>query len=243
MGHLLCLMGIVSQKQMHKFEKEAGQIGKASFKYAWVLDEGDDERARGVTIDVCVKHFETEARRFTILDAPGHKDFVPNMLQGAVQADVALLVADTSHFDSGFERGGQTKEHLQLVRALGVSHVLVVINKLDTHNWKQHVFEDIKRKLHTFITGPDCGFKEHLVSYVPLSGFTGENMKERKAEELKAWYDGPTLIEALNGLPCPKRPSPDSPFRMPIADLYRSGTNCILSGRVEADTLICKTRM
>lgn len=237
MGHLLCLVGTVSSKQLHKFEKESKQMGKASFAFAWVLDEGDDERQRGVTIDVCVKHFETKSRRFTILDAPGHRDFVPNMLQGAVQADVALLVADVSHFEAGFDRGGQTKEHLQLVRSLGLSQVLVAVNKLDTCDWDQKVFESVKEKLHNFIVGPECGFKEANVQYIPLSGFSGENMMERKEEKLKSWWDGPTLLEALDQLAPPTRPPADGPLRICVSDLYRSGANSCISGKVESGTV------
>lgn len=240
MGHLLCKVGNVSTKQLHKFEKESKQIGKASFAFAWVLDEGEDERQRGVTIDVCVKHFETSARRFTILDAPGHRDFVPNMLQGAVQADVALLVADVSHFEAGFERGGQTKEHLQLVRFLGISHIVVAVNKLDTCDWSQKVFENIQNELQTFITGPDCGFKAKDVTYVPMSGFTGENMLERTVEGLK-WWTGPTLIEALDQLPLPARAPASRPLRLAVADLYKSTmpglSGTCLSGKVEAGTI------
>mmetsp|Transcript_22097 Transcript_22097/g.75761 ORF Transcript_22097/g.75761 Transcript_22097/m.75761 type:complete len:619 (+) Transcript_22097:54-1910(+) len=236
MGHLLCLVGTVSSKQLHKFEKESKQIGKASFAFAWVLDEGEDERERGVTIDVCVKHFETKARRFTILDAPGHRDFVPNMLQGAVQADVALVVVDVSHFEAGFDRGGQTKEHLQLARSLGISQLVVAVNKLDTCGWDQNVYESIKGRLHAFITGPDCGFKAASVSYIPLSGFSGENMLERKEEAL-AWWDGPTLIEALDQLAPPPRPPADGPLRVCVSDLYRQGANSCLSGKVESGSI------
>lgn len=236
MGHLLCLVGNVSSKQLHKFEKESKQLGKASFAFAWVLDEGTDERERGVTIDVCVKHFETKERRFTILDAPGHRDFVPNMLQGAVQADVALLVVDVSHFEAGFDRGGQTKEHLQLVRSLGLSQILVCVNKLDTCDWDSNVYESIKEKLHFFITGPECGFKGNL-QYVPLSGFTGENMLERKEAKLSSWWKGPTLVEALNELTVPPRPPADGPLRICISDVYRTGASSCISGKVEAGTV------
>jgi len=237
MGHLLCLVGNVSSKQLHKFEKESKQMGKASFAFAWVLDEGEDERQRGVTIDVCVKHFETKSRRFTILDAPGHRDFVPNMLQGAVQAEVALLVVDVSHFEAGFDRGGQTKEHLQLVRSLGISQLVVAVNKLDTCEWDQQVFESVKSRLHAFIVGPECGFKAAGVSYIPLSGFSGENMLERKAEALSSWWTGPTLIEALDQLQPPPRPPADAPMRICISDLYKSGSSSVASGKVEAGTV------
>lgn len=236
MGHLLCLVGTVTAKTLHKFEKESKQIGKASFAYAWVLDEGQDERERGVTIDVCVKHFATENRRFTILDAPGHRDFVPNMLQGAVQADAALLVADVSHFESGFDRGGQTKEHLQLIRSLGINNLVVAVNKLDTCNWSQEVYEDIKGRLHTYITGSECGYKSSAVRYVPLSGFTGENMLERKESAL-SWWTGPTLLQALDQLPPPARPPSNGPLRVVISDLYRTGSNSVASGKVEAGAI------
>lgn len=236
MGHLLCLVGTVTQKTLHKFEKESKQMGKASFAYAWVLDEGQDERERGVTIDVCVKHFATENRRFTILDAPGHRDFVPNMLQGAVQADAALLVADVSNFDSGFERGGQTKEHLQLIRSLGIANLIVAVNKLDTHDWSEDVYNTIKERLHSFIVGSECGFKKNSVSFLPLSGFTGENMLERKEQAL-SWWKGPTLLEALDQLPPPTRPPASGPLRVCISDFYKTGNNICTSGKVEAGAL------
>merc|ERR1712150_264313 len=159
-----------------------------------------------------------------------------NMIQGAVQADVALLVADTSHFDAGFDRGGQTKEHLQLVRSLGISHVLVAVNKMDTCKWSQQVYEETKSKLHAFIVGPECGFKETSVSYIPLSGFSGENMLERKEEAL-GWWTGPTLIQALDLLPVPPRQSATGPLRIVISDLYKAGANTCVSGKVEAGTV------
>lgn len=236
MGHLLCLVGEVSSKQLHKFEKESKEMGKASFFYAWVLDEGDDERSRGVTIDVCVKHFKTTARQFTILDAPGHRDFVPNMVHGAVQADVAILVVDVSHFEAGFERGGQTKEHMQLIRALGISNVVVAVNKLDTCGWDQQVYEEIKRRVHDYIVGPEVGYKASSVQYVPLSGFSGENMLERKEPKL-AWWTGPTLIQALDQLPPPPRPPTTAPTRLCVSDVYRSGANTSVSGKVVSGTI------
>lgn len=237
MGHLLCKVGVISSKQLHKFEKESKQIGKASFAFAWVLDEGEDERARGVTIDVCVKHFETKSRRFTILDAPGHRDFVPNMLQGAVQADVAMLVVDISHFEAGFDRDGQTKEHLQLIRSLGIQHVVVAMNKLDTCAWDQKVYDNIRYRLHDYIVGSQVGFKEENVHYVPLSGFTGENMVERTSDKLKAWWSGPTLVEALDQLPAPPRPPSSAPLRFCISDVYRSGSNTCVAGKIVAGSL------
>jgi len=159
------------------------------------------------------------------------------MVQGAVQADVALLVTDSSSFEAGFERGGQTKEHLQLVRALGISNVVVAINKLDACKWDEKVFENIKMRLHDYITGPEVGFKEDSVQYIPLSGFSGENMMERKEPALSAWWKGPTLVEALDRLPAPPRPSSTAPLRLCVSDVYKSGANTCLSGKVESGTV------
>jgi len=150
---------------------------------------------------------------------------------------VALLVADVSHFEAGFDRGGQTKEHLQLVRSLGISQVVVAINKLDTCDWSQDTYEKYKAVLHAFIVGPECGFKASSVQYIPLSGHAGENMLERKEPKLSAWWDGPTLIQALDRLPPPPRPDASRPLRMPVSDLYKSGSNITASGKIESGTL------
>lgn len=175
--------------------------------------------------------------------APGHADFVPNMLQGAVQADVALLVADVSHFESGFTRGGQTKEHLQLVRMLGISQVVVAVNKLDTCNWDKKIYEDIKSKLLVFMCGRDCAFKEEDLIFVPLSGFTGENVMERKDPDLLKWWTGPTLVEAFDQLATPKRQPADGPLRIPISDLHKTGANSCASGKIQSGTLTAGQRI
>lgn len=173
-------LGSVSSKVMHKYEQESKKLGKQSFAYAWVLDESNEERERGITMDVGQNRFETKTKNVTLLDAPGHKDFIPNMIIGAYQADVAVLVinATRGEFEAGFESSigglGQTREHAMLVRSLGVSQIAVAVNKLDTVNWAKDRFDDIVSKLKPFLK--QVGFKEADVTFVPCSGFTGDNL-------------------------------------------------------------------
>jgi len=238
MGHLLFDLGAVSQKVMHKNEQESKKIGKQSFMYAWVLDETGEERSRGITMDVGSSRFETTTKWVTLLDAPGHKDFIPNMISGANQADVALLVVDATRgeFETGFEQGGQTREHALLVRSLGVSQLGVVINKLDTVNWSKERFEEIVNKLKAFLK--QAGFKDSDVTYVPCSGLTGENLvKEASSAELKSWYNGPNLISVIDSFKIPER-SIDKPFRMSINDVYKGiASGFLVSGRIESGLL------
>ncbi|KAJ3071519.1 HBS1-like protein [Rhizoclosmatium hyalinum] len=186
--------------------------------------------------------FQTKSHRFTILDAPGHRDFIPNMISGASQADVALLVIDsgTGEFEVGFELGGQTREHALLVRSLGVSQLVVAVNKLDMMDWAEHRFLEIKEKLTLFLLG--AGFKKDKIFFVPVSGFTGENMVERKSDVLGSWYSGPTLQESLDALQPPVR-ALEKAFRLPIVDYFKGGViaggggSLSVSGRIEAGTL------
>jgi len=165
---------------MHKFKKESAEIGKGSFAYAWVLDEHEEERSRGVTIDVGIRFFETTNthKRITILDSPGHKDFIPNMITGAAQADAALLVIDA--LPGAFEAGmkGQTREHLILVRSCGVKHLIVAINKMDAINWSKARYDEIVTSMTTTLKqiGFNVNAAQQDVIMVPLSGFTGENL-------------------------------------------------------------------
>lgn len=250
MGRLLCELGEVSQRTLHKYEQESKKIGKQSFMYAWVLDETGEERVRGITMDVGKAQFETKSKRVTILDAPGHADFIPNMITGAGQADVALLVVDATRgeFESGFDFGGQTREHALLVRSLGVSQLAVAVNKLDTTNWSQDRFNEITKKLKAFLK--QAGFKDSDVTYVPCSGLTGENLVKPPAEaELLKWYSGPCLLNVVDKFNVPERPV-SKPLRLSVNDVYKgTGSGFCVAGRIENGlinkgdkVLVCPTR-
>jgi len=237
MGHLLFRLGQVSSKQMHKYEQESRKLGKQSFMYAWVLDETGEERSRGITMDVGQSQFETENKSVILLDAPGHKDFIPNMIFGTAQADVAILVVDatTGEFETGFESGGQTREHALLVRSLGVSQLGVAVNKLDMVGWSQDRFTDITTRLALFLK--QVGFKEQDVFYVPVSGLTGENLTTAPTEDkLKQWYTGPSFVQAIDGFRTPER-SLNQAFRLVISDIFKStgsSSGFCLAGRIES---------
>uniref|UniRef100_A0A8D0LYB5 HBS1-like protein n=1 Tax=Sus scrofa TaxID=9823 RepID=A0A8D0LYB5_PIG len=224
MGHLLYLLGNVNKRTMHKYEQESKKAGKASFAYAWVLDETGEERERGVTMDVGMTKFETTTKVITLMDAPGHKDFIPNMITGAAQADVAVLVVDASRgeFEAGFETGGQTREHGLLVRSLGVTQLAVAVNKMDQVNWQQERFQEITGKLGHFLK--QAGFKESDVAFIPTSGLSGENLITRsKSSELTKWYKGLCLLEQIDSFKPPQR-SVDKPFRLCVSDVFKGIT-------------------
>lgn len=234
MGHVLYKLGLVNSKTMHKYEVESKKLGKQSFIYAWILDETGEERSRGITMDVGQSKFETKSKLITLLDAPGHKDFIPNMITGAAQADVALLVVDSTRgeFETGFESGGQTREHALLVRSLGVSQLCVVVNKLDTVDWNEDRFKEICSKLGSFLKL--AGFKEKDVSFVPCSGLSGENLVEPSVNPLiTRWYKGPCLVDVIDKFQCPPRPVA-KPLRISVNDVYKgTGSGFCVSGRVE----------
>ncbi|KAI9144006.1 P-loop containing nucleoside triphosphate hydrolase protein [Paraphysoderma sedebokerense] len=236
MGHLLYDIGEVQDKAMRKYERDSQKVGKGSFAYAWVLDETEEERSRGITIDVAVTTFVTPHRKFTLMDAPGHRDFIPNMISGAAQADVAILVVDSSpgEFEAGFESNGQTKEHALLIRSLGVKEVCVAINKLDMMNWSEARYEEIVSKLIAFLV--QAGFKKDKLYFVPTSGLTGENLMKCTETDLKQWYKGKTLYDTIDNFEVPQRPV-DKPFRLSIVDFYKggaSGGSVTIIGRVDS---------
>ncbi|KAJ2158326.1 hypothetical protein GGF46_003853 [Coemansia sp. RSA 552] len=248
MGHLLYALGQVNERTLRRFERDAEKIGKGSFAYAWVLDETDEERSRGVTMDIATSSFVTAHRKFTLLDAPGHRDFVPNMISGASRADVAVLVVDasTGGFESGFDGGGQTREHAILIRSLGVRQLVVAVNKLDTVAWNEGRYVEVSSRLLPFLL--TCGFAKDAVRFVPVSGLTGANLANRvsasEAAELADWYKdpgdprtpGPCLVDLLDTFDIPER-SVSQPLRLAVTDFFKGGAvgganSVSVSGRI-----------
>ncbi|GAA5857668.1 hypothetical protein JCM1840_000858 [Sporobolomyces johnsonii] len=237
MGRVLHDLGETADKTVENFQRQSAKIGKASFAYAWTFDAMEEERERGVTIDVAIDSFATPHKRFTLIDAPGHRDFIPNMISGAAQADTAVLVVDGSSgaFERGFEGGGQTREHAVLVRSLGVQQLVVAVNKLDAVGWAQSRFEAIRDQLQPFLT--QSGFHPSKVSFVPVGAMSGENLVKRSNEILKAWYEGPTLVEQLDSLDVPTR-ALEAPLRIPISNVFKgqsaTASGLAVSGRIES---------
>lgn len=237
MGRLLHDLKLVDQRTIDKYHREASKIGKSSFALAWVLDQGTEERARGVTIDIATNQFSTSTTDFTILDAPGHRDFIPNMIAGASQADFALLVIDagTGNFESGLK--GQTKEHALLVRSMGVQRIVVAVNKLDSIDWSEDRFHEIEQQISAFLT--TAGFLAKNISFVPCSGLTGDNIVHSATAVAASWTTGrPNLIEALE-YSQPITRALEKPLRLTIDDIFRGGVQnpLSISGRLDAGTV------
>lgn len=223
MGQVMVQLGQVSKRTVEKYQKQASELGKASFALAWVMDEDETERERGVTMDIATKLISTETHDFVILDAPGHADFVPSMITGAAAADVGIVViaATIGEFEAGFDGGGQTREHIILARGLGVSQLIVAVNKLDTTDWSEQRFLEIRSKIEPFLL--QCGFIAKRIQFVPISGLTGANVKSKLGvNKLYAWYKGSTLLEAMDEFqPAPR--NVDKPLRIVVNDVYTEG--------------------
>nr|KYP38085.1 HBS1-like protein [Cajanus cajan] len=239
-GRLLHLLGRISQKEMHKYEKEAKLQGKGSFAYAWALDESSEERERGITMTVAVAYFDTKRYHVVVLDSPGHKDFVPNMISGATQADAAILVIDASlgSFEAGMDGNkGQTREHAQLIRSFGVDRVIVAINKMDAVEYSKDRFDFIRQQLGVFLHS--CGFKASSVSWIPMSAMENQNLVASPSDaRFKNWYGGPYLLDAIDSLKPPTRDF-SKPLLMPICDVIKSTMLGQVSacGKLEAGAL------
>ncbi|XP_011100712.1 eukaryotic peptide chain release factor GTP-binding subunit ERF3A isoform X2 [Sesamum indicum] len=237
-GQTLFLSGQVDERTIQKYEKEAKDKSRESWYMAYIMDTNEEERAKGKTVEVGRAHFETETTRFTILDAPGHKSYVPNMISGASQADIGVLVisARKGEFETGYERGGQTREHVQLAKTLGVSKLLVVVNKMDepTVKWSKERFDEIESKMVSFLKSSGYNVKKD-VQFLPISGLLGTNMKTRVEKSVCPWWNGPCLFEALDAIEVPLR-DPKGPFRMPIIDKFKDmGT--VVMGKIESGSV------
>ncbi|PWN28545.1 hypothetical protein BDZ90DRAFT_238871 [Jaminaea rosea] len=238
MGRVLHEAGTLSDREHMSNERASQKLGKGSFAYAWALDASEEERSRGVTISTAHAHFSLPHRSYTVLDAPGHRDFVPSMITGAAQADVALLVIDATKgaFEAGFGARGQTREHAVLIRALGVREVVVVINKLDTCEYAQERYDEVLEQLKPFLAS--TGFEASRLSCVPLGAAEGENVSKRSSgSPLATWYEGPTLFDILDSLDPPTR-DVDAPLRMPLTNVFR-GQTAVASGVAAAGRLVC----
>lgn len=234
-GHLIYKCGGIDERTIEKFEKEAKLIGKESFKYAWVLDKLKAERERGITIDIALWKFESSKYSFTIIDAPGHRDFIKNMITGTSQADVAILViaAGVGEFEAGIGKEGQTREHALLAYTMGIKQVIVAINKMDACGYSEERFTDIKKEVVDYLK--KIGFQEKNVNVVAYSGFVGDNLIERT--DKMPWYKGDTLLEALDKVDPPVRPL-DKPLRLPLQDVYKiTGVGTVPVGRVETGVI------
>jgi elongation factor 1-alpha len=236
-GHLLYLAGAVDERTIKQYEEEARKLGKETFKFAWILDNLKEERERGLTIDLRFLKFETKKYYFTIIDAPGHRDFVKNMITGASQADGAILVvsAKRGEFEAGIGPGGQTREHAFLAFTLGVNQLVVAVNKMDdpSVNWGEERFNEVKNEVARLLRM--VGYKVEKVPFVPVSGWTGDNLV--KPSDKMPWYKGPTLLEALDVFEVPPKPI-DKPLRIPVQDVYSiTGVGTVPVGRVETGVL------
>jgi len=242
-GHLIYKCGGIDQRTIEKFEKEAAELGKGSFKYAWVLDKLKAERERGITIDIALWKFQTAKYEVTVIDAPGHRDFIKNMITGTSQADCAILIiaSGTGEFEAGISKDGQTREHALLAFTLGVKQLIVALNKMDTCKWSEERYNEIVKETSNFIK--KVGYNPKSVPFVPISGFNGDNMLE--ASPNCPWYkgweketksgksSGKTLLEAIDAIEPPVRPS-NKPLRLPLQDVYKiSGIGTVPVGRVE----------
>jgi len=248
-GHMIYKCGGIDKRTIEKFEKEAQDMGKGSFKYAWVLDKLKAERERGITIDIALWKFLTNKYQVTIIDAPGHRDFIKNMITGTSQADCAVLIvaSSTGEFEAGISKNGQTREHALLAFTLGVKQMIVGVNKIDNTEppYSEKRFNEIAKEIGTYIK--KVGYNPKAVPIVPISGWMGDNMI--KASENMSWYkgwtaegmylkkeykkSGKTLLEALDAINPPNRPS-DKALRLPLQDVYKiGGIGTVPVGRVE----------
>ncbi|KAJ8140618.1 hypothetical protein OY671_006195 [Metschnikowia pulcherrima] len=233
-GNLLYLTGAVDKRTVEKYEREAKDAGRQGWYLSWVMDTNKEERNDGKTIEVGKAYFETEKRRYTILDAPGHKMYVSEMIGGASQADVGILVisARKGEYETGFEKGGQTREHALLAKTQGVNKIVVVVNKMDdpTVQWAEDRYKDCTSKLAMFLKG--IGYAKDDIVFMPVSGYTGAGLKDRISKDVCPWYDGPSLLEFLDNMKTVNRHI-NAPFMLPISGKMKD-MGLVVEGKVES---------
>ncbi len=232
MGHFLMDLGVVDERTIAAHGAESEKTGKGdTFKYAWVMDNIKDERERGITIDLAFQKFESAKYFFTLIDAPGHRDFIKNMITGASEADAAILVlsAKEGETDTAIAAGGQAREHAFLLKTLGVGQLIVAINKMDAVDYKEAAFKAAKEKGEKLVRS--VGYKLENVPFIPVSGWKGDNLV--KKSDAMAWYTGKTLLQAFDDFTVPEKPI-GKPLRVPIQDVYTiTGVGTVPVGRVE----------
>ncbi len=229
-GRMLFDSGNIDEQALRKLKEKAEELGKGGFEFAFVMDNLKEERERGVTIDLAHKKFDTDKYEFTIIDAPGHRDFIKNMITGASQADAAVLVVSGNASD-GVQ--AQTKEHAFLAKTLGVGQMIIAVNKMDMVNFEEKRFEEVKKQVLDLVKL--VGYKAEDINVVPMSALKGDNVV--KKSENFGWYKGPTLLEAINSLKEPEKPT-ELPLRLPIQDVYKiSGIGTVPVGRVETGVM------
>ena len=254
-GHLIFKLGGISQREMEKLQAEADAQGKSSFAFAYYMDKGKQERERGVTIECTTKEFFTDTYHYTIVDAPGHRDYVKNMITGAGTADVALLLVPAEGFETAIAKGdratgeiqGQTRQHARLLGLLGIEKLIVGVNKMDAVNWNEDRFNEIKEEMTKMIQS--AGFKPKQVPFIPYSGFQGENLIDPtdKMPWYKGWsanvtktevVNGMTIYDALEKLARPPKRNHEGALRIPINGIYKiKGVGDVITGRIEQGTL------
>ncbi len=235
MGRFLYEIKAIDERIIREYEEQAKKLGRETWKYAWVLDKLKEERERGLTIDLGFYKFETKKYFFTLIDAPGHRDFVKNMITGASQADCALLVvsAKEGEYEAGISPAGQTREHVFLAKTMGIDQLIVAINKMDTVDYKQERYEEVKDGISKLLRM--VGYKVSELPFVPTSAWNGDNVVS--LSDRTPWYKGPTLYEAFDMFNEPPRPT-DKPLRIPIQDVYSiRGVGTVPVGRVETGVL------
>jgi len=256
-GHLIFKLGGISAREMEKLQTEADQQGKSSFAFAYYMDKDKAERERGVTINCTTKEFHTDSYHYTIVDAPGHRDYVKNMITGAGCADVALLLvpAEMGGFESAIAKGdhssgevqGQTRQHARLLGLLGIEKIIVGVNKMDSCDWSEQRFNEIKEEMSKMLQ--QSGFKPKQVPFIPYSGYHGENMVDKtdKMPWYKGWsanlskdnvVEGVTLYDALEKFARPPVRFPDRTVRIPINGIHKiKGVGDVITGRIEQGTI------